>query len=224
MPENPVPPASKPVPPIPNAPITKDTDASPAETDEPVQAPAKPSWLIIALGACSAVLLIVVLVFWGKVSARDRALVESENRLVQIQSGGALLQVQADEARTESARLQNLVNESNAAATQLKDELAKAKTAAAKIQAQLEETRETANDFQTRMAEAKVTSLRHQGEVETAQAQVAVMQTQLTQATTAKAELTAQLAQAKALIAELQTKLGNAEKEIVRLQKPPAKK
>ena len=224
MPENAPPAVPSPTPPAKLTPNTKGEDPGPADAIESKPAPPKAQWLPIALGVGCAVLLLLVMILWGRISDRDRTIDESRNRLVQVQGGGALLQVQANEAKTETARLQKLLEEANAKSVQHMAESAKAKADAAKIQAQLEESRATANDFQTRMAEAKVASLRHQGEVETAQAQTAVMLTQLTQATTERTELQAQLAQAKTTLDEVQKKLRGAEQEITLLKNPPARK
>jgi len=60
---------------------------------------AKVSTLTIVLGALVAVLLVIVLVFWGKVSARDTTIVEIQNRSGQLQTGASLLQAQTDEAK-----------------------------------------------------------------------------------------------------------------------------
>src|SRR6266498_776924 len=99
MPDTPVSPSVKNTAPVANHPKAEAPAASATNTEVAAPAPKISSALPIVLGLISAILLVLVFVDSKKVSARDQALVESHNRLVQVESGTSQLQKQVDEAK-----------------------------------------------------------------------------------------------------------------------------
>ena len=196
---------------------SKSADAGDDDDSREHPAPAKSSPWVAVLGVLCAILLITVVVFSSKVSARDKTIVENKNRNDQVQAASTKLQSDVDDAKADSARLQKQLNEATAASDLLKADAEKTKATSADLQGRLDKARAQVTTFQTQAEEAKVASLKHQGEVEVAQAQTAVMQEQLNKARTDLADLKAQMA-------DLQAKLDKAEAEVVRLQKPAGKK
>jgi septal ring factor EnvC (AmiA/AmiB activator) len=187
------------------------------ETEDSAPLPAKSSPAIIILGALSAILLIVALLFGAKISARDRTIQEMKNRSDQVQTASTQLQTQVDDAKVDAAALQKKLDAAEADSAQLKDELEKAKAGVVEVQGRLDKARAAATAFQTQAEDNKVASLKHEGEVEVAHAQTAVMLEQMNKAKSDLADLKTQLS-------ETQDKLDKAEQEIARLQKSPAKK
>ncbi len=61
--------------------------------DDVIPTPAKVSPLVLVLGALSAFLFIIVVVFWLKVNAQNTAILENKNRVDQF--GAATAQMQA---------------------------------------------------------------------------------------------------------------------------------
>ena len=195
-----------------------------ASPGTPPTRPAKKSPLTIFLSVLCAVLVITVIVLWGKLGIRDKTIEQKTNRTEQLQTGATNLQSEVDQAKAETARVQKQLDEATTASAQLKTDLDKSKADSVDLQSQLDKARKSATDFQTQMAEAKVASLKRQGEVEVAQAQTSVMQTQLNKAKSDLTQAQAQLTEANAKTTDLQEKLEKAEQTILSLSKPPAKK
>ena len=188
-----------------------------AKSNAPVPTPADKPLVVIALGVLSAILFIIVVGFWIKVSAQNTTVVEKQNRIDQYGSGMTQLQAQLEDAKADSVKLQTQIDDANTKSSLLNSLVEKTKAGATELQTQLDKARAISNGFQSQMEDANVTSIRHQGEVEVAKAQVTVMQTQLADAKTETARVQAQLNESRTTSAALQEKLEKAEKTIAQL-------
>jgi chromosome segregation ATPase len=190
----------------------------------PVVVSPKRSLLPIVLGVLCSVLLVTCVVMWRNTGARDKTIVQIQNRSDQLQAGAIVFQGRLNDADEARAVLQRQIDTSAATAIQTTADAAKAKAATDDLQIQLDKARLISTDFQMQMEDAKVSSIKHQGEVERAQTKTSVMQTQLTQATDDAVQLQAKLAESKTLAAALQEKLSKATDEVAALKKIPSRK
>jgi hypothetical protein len=230
---DPVVPASAKVAPPVSTPAKRDAPTSPSKADTgdavvgsaavPVAVRPKVSPLVIALGATSAILLIVAVILGNKISALNTAAIQSQNHASQQEGETSLMVTQLADAKAGAIKLQQQVDDANAGAAQLKSQVDDAKLRSTEIEAQLEKTRAASNGFQSQMEEAKVASIRYQGEMELAKTQATLMKAQLVKATADTARVQSQLDESRTRSDTLQAKLATAEKEIAELKKPRPK-
>lgn len=180
---------------------------------------AKTSPLVIALGATSAIMLIVAIVLGNRLHTLNIATVERQNHASQQEAATTLMLAQLTDAKTGAIKLQQQVDEANTGFIQLKSQVDEAKARDLESQSQLDKARAASNGFQSQMEEAKVASIRHEGEMELAKTQSTVMKAQLAEATTDTKRVQSQLSESLARSDSLQAKLATAEREIAELKK-----
>ena len=104
-------------------PKTTAHDSDEEEADQPEAASTSLFPWIIALGALAAILVVVVLVMWSMVGAREATIEENKNRSDQVQVAATQLQTQLDDAKTEATRLTKQLAEAEAVSAQAKADL-----------------------------------------------------------------------------------------------------
>lgn len=178
----------------------------------------------IGLGILATVLLILSVVLWSKLSARDTSLVQAKNRSDQTAAGVVVLQASLSEAKNETVRVLKQKVEAETETTRAKAELANAKAGASEVQEQLQSSRASAVRFQAQGEESTVASIKQQGEAELARTQAMVAKTQLAQAKSELSEKEKQRTDTAAELAALRTRLERADADLVAARKLPARK
>src|SRR5271170_3697432 len=138
MPDAPVPTPAKNSEPAKGRNKAEPSESDASDTAAPAPVPANKPVLTIALGAFSAALLIIALVLWGEVSARDATIVQNKNRSDQVQADAVLLLAQVNADKTATALLQKKFDDTKAESNQHKADLDKAIASAADLQSRLD--------------------------------------------------------------------------------------
>lgn len=133
MSDAPLPDSAKTIPPTNSPAKTEARPAVPTDTDVSVPLPGKISAPTIGLGVLSAVLLLLVIVCWTEVGARDQTILEGQNRLEQVKVSASQIQTKVDEAKVASLKRQGEVETAHAQTAVLQTQYSKAKTDAAEL-------------------------------------------------------------------------------------------
>ncbi len=206
---------------VPTKPESGETRTPGAVEGSPV--PAKSSPWIWVLGGLSAGLCLAVGWLATTVSARNKTILQSQNRTEQREAATTILQSELTVAKGDTAKAKIGETEATAESVQLRTQVDDSKAGAVELQTQLDKTRVTANTFQSQMEDAKVASIRRQGEVELAKTQTTVLQAQWAQAKADTERLQLRLDEVNLRLEATQEKLRKSESDVALLRKSPAR-